>query len=83
MNEILNRNSIVFDSLCSEYDVSVCIITYNKESKNNIIQNMKQYNINFDHILKSNININIIYTEKGSQSLEFKKMISNLYNSSM
>lgn len=25
---------------------------------------MKQYNINFDHILKSNININIIYTEK-------------------
>lgn len=31
MNEILNRNSIVFDSLCSEYDVSVCIITYNKE----------------------------------------------------
>lgn len=44
---------------------------------------MKQYNINFDHILKSNININIIYIEKGSQSLEFKKMISNLYNSSM
>ena len=27
------------------------IITYNKESKNNIIQNMKQYNIIFDHIL--------------------------------
>lgn len=59
------------------------IITYNKESKNNIIQNMKQYGINFDYLLKSNININIIYTEKGSQSFEFKKMISNIYNSSM
>ena len=37
-------------------------VTYNKASQNNIIQNMKQYGINFDHILKSNININIIYT---------------------
>ena len=44
---------------------------------------MKQYGINFDDILESNCNINIIYTEKGSQSLEFKKMISSIYNISM
>lgn len=31
MNKVLNQNSIVLDSSCNDYDVSVCVITYNKE----------------------------------------------------
>ena len=43
---------------------------------------MSEYDINFDDITKSKVNINIVFTERGITSYEFQMMIAELYKNS-
>lgn len=61
---------------------NIFIVTYNNSSLNGIKNNMSEYDINFDDITKSKVNINIVFTERGITSYEFQIMITELYKNS-
>ena len=61
---------------------NIFIVTYNNSSLNGIKNNMSEYDINFDDITKSKVNINIVFTERGITSYEFQMMITELYKNS-
>jgi len=54
-------------------------VTYNEESFTNIYSNMQEYGIKIEDINKANVDVHLVYTIKGSQSMEFMQMLTTLY----
>lgn len=58
---------------------NIFIVTYNEESLTNIYSNMQEYGIKIEDINKANVDVHLVYTIKGSQSMEFMQMLTTLY----
>ena len=58
---------------------NIFIVTYNEESFTNIYSNMQEYGIKIEDINKANVDVHLVYTIKGSQSMEFMQMLTTLY----
>lgn len=58
---------------------NIFIVTYNEESFSNIYSNMQEYGIKIEDMKKANVDVHLVYTIKGSQSMEFMQMLTTLY----
>lgn len=59
--------------------LNIFIVTHNEESFSNIYPNMQEYGIKIEEISKANVEVHLVYTIKGSQSMEFMQMLTTLY----
>lgn len=59
--------------------LNIFIVTHNEESFSNIYSNMQEYGIKIEEINKTNVEVHLVYTIKGSQSMEFMQMLTTLY----
>ena len=58
---------------------NIFIVTSDQCSLKGIIDNMSKYDINFENLKKSKVNINIVFTKGGVASDGFQPMITELY----
>ena len=60
------------------YDKNIYIVTYNKASLQDIVDNMRAYGIDYTKLISASVNLIPIFTSKGKEDLDFCHMMENV-----